>query len=162
MFDVTSRISYKTVLLRFKALTYARKKANLAPIPIVILGNKVDVDVRHRKVGARMITFPRKHNLQYFDISVKANCNMRELFLWMARKLLAEQEPMHAGPPSLALLAEKELAASYQQQHAQALEAASKQEHDADLVDALCNPRQSHGCCNCTTKRTSQCRDIIL
>ena len=54
-------------------------------IPIVLCGNKVEV--KDRKVKAKQITFHRKKNLQYFEISAKANYNFEKPFLWIARKL---------------------------------------------------------------------------
>ena len=60
-------------------------------IPIVLCGNKVDI--KERKVKAKTITFHRKKNLQYYDISAKSNYNFEKPFLWLARKLV--------GNPSL-------------------------------------------------------------
>ena len=60
-------------------------------VPIVLCGNKVDV--KERKVKAKTITFHRKKNLQYYDISAKSNYNFEKPFLWLARKLV--------GNPSL-------------------------------------------------------------
>ena len=36
---------------------------------------------------AKAITFHRKKNLQYYDISAKSNYNFEKPFLWLARKL---------------------------------------------------------------------------
>jgi GTP-binding nuclear protein Ran len=58
-------------------------------IPIVLCGNKVDV--KERKVKAKTITFHRKKNLQYYDISAKSNYNFEKPFLWLARKLVGNQ-----------------------------------------------------------------------
>jgi GTP-binding nuclear protein Ran len=58
-------------------------------IPIVLTGNKVDV--KERKVKAKSITFHRKKNLQYYDISAKSNYNFEKPFLWLARKLVGNQ-----------------------------------------------------------------------
>lgn len=55
-------------------------------VPIVLCGNKVDV--KERKVKAKTITFHRKKNLQYYDISAKSNYNFEKPFLWLARKLV--------------------------------------------------------------------------
>jgi GTPase SAR1 family protein len=55
-------------------------------IPIGLCGNKVDV--KERKVKAKTITFHRKKNLQYYDISAKSNYNFEKPFLWLARKLV--------------------------------------------------------------------------
>jgi GTP-binding nuclear protein Ran len=107
MFDVTSRITYKNVP------NWHRKSRNYSPltlpgdlvrvcegVPIVLCGNKVDV--KDRKVKAKAITFHRKKNLQYFDISAKSNYNFEKPFLWLARKL--------SGNPSLEFVASPALA----------------------------------------------------
>jgi GTP-binding nuclear protein Ran len=49
------------------------------------------VDVKERKVKAKTITFHRKKNLQYYDISAKSNYNFEKPFLWLARKLVGNQ-----------------------------------------------------------------------
>ena len=68
-------------------------------IPIVLVGNKVDV--KERKVKAKQITFHRKKNLQYYDISAKSNYNFEKPFLWLARKLCGGHPcPRHILPPA--------------------------------------------------------------
>ena len=57
-------------------------------IPIVLTGNKVEI--KDRKVKAKQITFHRKKNLQYYDISAKSNYNFEKPFLWLARKLCGD------------------------------------------------------------------------
>ena len=59
-------------------------------IPIVLCGNKVEV--KDRKVKAKQITFHRKKNLQYFEISAKNNYNFEKPFIWIARKLAGNNE----------------------------------------------------------------------
>lgn len=49
------------------------------------------MDVKERKVKAKAITFHRKKNLQYYDISAKSNYNFEKPFLWLARKLTGNQ-----------------------------------------------------------------------
>lgn len=44
--------------------------------------------MKERKVKAKAITFHRKKNLQYYDISAKSNYNFEKPFLWLARKLV--------------------------------------------------------------------------
>jgi GTP-binding nuclear protein Ran len=95
MFDVTSRITYKNVPNWHRDLT--RVCVN---IPIVLCGNKVDI--KERKVKAKSITFHRKKNLQYYDISAKSNYNFEKPFVWLARKL--------TGHPNLELVAAPALA----------------------------------------------------
>ena len=88
MFDVCNRITYKNVNTWYKALTRVCDK-----IPIVLVGNKVDVE--DRKVKAKQILFPRKHGIQY-DISAKSNYQFEKPFLWILRKLI--------GDPNLTLI----------------------------------------------------------
>jgi GTP-binding nuclear protein Ran len=56
----------------------------------VLCGNKVEV--KDRKVKAKQITFHRKKNLQYFEISAKNNYNFEKPFIWIARKLAGNNE----------------------------------------------------------------------
>ncbi|TPX76639.1 hypothetical protein CcCBS67573_g02098 [Chytriomyces confervae] len=95
MFDVTSRITYKNVPNWHRDLVRVCEN-----IPIVLTGNKVDI--KERKVKAKTITFHRKKNLQYYDISAKSNYNFEKPFLWLARKLI--------GNPSLDFVADPALA----------------------------------------------------
>ncbi|TMW58428.1 hypothetical protein Poli38472_009987 [Pythium oligandrum] len=81
MFDVTSRITYKNVPNWYSDLTRV-----CGDIPIALCGNKVDDS--DRKVNAKQITFHRKKNLPYFDISVKTDYQIEEPFVWFARKFL--------------------------------------------------------------------------
>ena len=69
-------------------------------IPIVLVGNKVDV--KERKVKAKQITFHRKKNLQYYDISAKSNYNFEKPFLWLARKLCGDNALHFVEAPALA------------------------------------------------------------
>ena len=64
MFDVTGRVTYKSVPHWHKDLVRVCEG-----IPIVLVGNKVDC--KDRKVRPKDITFHRKKNLQYYDISAK-------------------------------------------------------------------------------------------
>lgn len=69
-------------------------------IPIVLCGNKVEV--KDRKVKAKQITYHRKKNLQYYEISAKSNYNFEKPFLWIARKLAAEPDITFVEAPALA------------------------------------------------------------
>jgi len=93
MFDVTSRITYKNVPNWHRDLVRVCEN-----IPIVLVGNKVDV--KERKVKAKQITFHRKKNLQYYDISAKSNYNFEKPFLWLARKIVGSVSS-GAGDPNL-------------------------------------------------------------
>ena len=85
MFDVNSRPTYKNVPNWHRDL-----KRVCGNIPIVLVGNQVDV--KDRKVKAKQITFRRKKNLQYYDISASARYNIEKPFLWLARKLSGDKQ----------------------------------------------------------------------
>lgn len=95
MFDVTSRITYKNVPNWHRDLTRVCDN-----IPIVLCGNKVDI--KERKVKAKSITFHRKKNLQYYDISAKSNYNFEKPFVWLARKLTGHANLELVAAPALA------------------------------------------------------------
>ena len=59
------------------------------------------MDMKERKVKTKDITFHRKKNLQYFDISAKSNYNFEMPFLWIARKLCANAALTLVEAPAL-------------------------------------------------------------
>ena len=145
MFDVTSRITYKNVpnwhrtspsLLSFttRLISSGDLVRVCENIPIVLTGNKVDV--KERKVKAKSITFHRKKNLQYYDISAKSNYNFEKPFLWLARKLVGNQSLDFVAAPALAP-PEVQVDQAVLDQYRQEMEAASAlplpDEDDADL-----------------------------
>jgi len=93
MFDVTSRITYQRVPNWHRDLERVCNDPSGRRIPIVLVGNKVDV--KDRKVKPKAINYHRKKNLQYYDLSAKSNYNFEKPFLWLARQL--------AGDPNLVL-----------------------------------------------------------
>jgi len=87
MFDVTSRITYRSVPNWYRDITRVCEN-----IPIVLCGNKVEI--KDRKVKAKQINFHRKKNLQYFEISAKVNYNFEKPFVWLAKKLAGDNNLM--------------------------------------------------------------------
>lgn len=112
MFDVTSRITYRNIPNWYRDIVRVCEN-----IPIVLVGNKVDV--KDRQVKARLIQFHRKRNLQYYDISARSNYNFEKPFLWLARRLTNQASLIFTGEhakapeisidPSLVQQAEREL-----------------------------------------------------
>jgi len=96
MFDVTSRITYKSVQIWHRDLTRVCEN-----IPIVLCGNKVDV--KDRKVKPKHINFHRRSpNIQYYDISAKSNYNFEKPFLWITRKITGNQNVKFVAEPAMA------------------------------------------------------------
>eukprot|EP01121_Diplochlamys_sp_Union-15-3_P010154 TRINITY_DN2827_c0_g3_i1.p1 TRINITY_DN2827_c0_g3~~TRINITY_DN2827_c0_g3_i1.p1 ORF type:complete len:215 (-),score=49.45 TRINITY_DN2827_c0_g3_i1:79-723(-) len=94
MFDVTSRMTYKNVPNWHRDIIRVCEN-----IPLVICGNKIDV--KDRKVRAKQITFHRKKNLQYYDISAKSNYNFEKPFLYLAKKVTGDQNLEFKEAPAL-------------------------------------------------------------
>lgn len=129
MFDVTSRITYKNVPNWHRDLVRVCEN-----IPIVLCGNKVDV--KERKVKAKTITFHRKKNLQYYDISAKSNYNFEKPFLWLARKLVGNSGLEFVASPALAppeVQVDHNLMAANEAEMSQAAQMPLPDEDDADL-----------------------------
>ncbi|KAL0415314.1 UNVERIFIED_CONTAM: GTP-binding nuclear protein Ran2 [Sesamum latifolium] len=95
MFDVTARLTYKNVPTWHRDLCRVCEN-----IPIVLCGNKIDV--KNRQVKAKQITFHRKKNLQYYEISAKSNYNFEKPFLYLARKLAGAPDLYFVESPALA------------------------------------------------------------
>jgi GTP-binding nuclear protein Ran len=148
MFDVTSRITYKNVPNWHRKLIPANPTLESRPltlplgdlvrvcenIPIVLCGNKVDV--KERKVKAKTITFHRKKNLQYYDISAKSNYNFEKPFLWLARKLVGNPQLDFVAAPALAppeVQVNQQLMDQYEKEMNEAKEMPLPDEDDADL-----------------------------
>ncbi|EJD02457.1 ras-domain-containing protein [Fomitiporia mediterranea MF3/22] len=128
MFDVTSRITYKNVPNWYRDLERVCEN-----IPIVLCGNKVDV--KERKVKTAAVTFHRKKNLQYFEISAKSNYNFEKPFLWLARKVVGNNTLEFVAAPALEpaqVVIDQELMKKYEQELA-AAEAVPLPEEDDDL-----------------------------
>jgi len=125
MFDVTSRLTYKRVPNWFRDITRVCEN-----IPIVIVGNKVDI--KDRKVTPKQITFHRKKNLQYYDISAKSNYNFEKPFLYLARRLvdggLQFVEAPALQPPEVNL--DQNLMEDYQRQQTEAANAPIPEDDD--------------------------------
>ncbi|KAA0192739.1 GTP-binding nuclear protein [Fasciolopsis buskii] len=101
---------------------------------VVLCGNKVDI--QDRKVKAKSITFHRKKNLQYYDISAKSNYNFEKPFLWLARKLVGDPnlefvEMPAMQPPELTM--EANLAKQYEEEIQMAAEAPLPDENEDDF-----------------------------
>lgn len=128
MFDVTSRITYKNVPNWHKDLVRVCEN-----IPIVLCGNKVDI--KERKVKAKTITFHRKKNLQYYDISAKSNYNFEKPFVWLAQRLTGHSDLQLVASPALAP-PEVRVDASLMEEYKRDLDMAMQQplpEEDEDL-----------------------------
>lgn len=84
MFDVSAPNTYRNVQNWYQDLT------RVCPnIPIVLVGNKVDI--RDRKVTSKRVFFHKKHNMRYFEISARSNYHYELPFLSLARNLLGDQ-----------------------------------------------------------------------
>ncbi|KAI8112624.1 hypothetical protein M9434_003945 [Picochlorum sp. BPE23] len=131
MFDVTSRLTYKNVPTWHRDLCRVCEN-----IPIVLCGNKVDV--KNRQVKPKQVTFHRKKNLQYHEISAKSNYNYEKPFLYLARKLVGDPnlhfvEQVALAPPEVQIDVNQQ--AEYEKQLAEAAAMPLPDGDDDELVE---------------------------
>jgi len=131
MFDVTSRLTYKNVPTWHRDLCRVCEN-----IPIVLCGNKVDV--KNRQVKPKQVTFHRKKNLQYHEISAKSNYNYEKPFLYLARKLVGDPnlhfvEQVALAPPEVQI--DESQQAEYEKQLAEAAAMPLPDGDDDELVE---------------------------
>lgn len=96
-FDVTNRTSYKNIPIWHKDITRVCES-----IPIVLLGMKADVgqkptyesdakgDNAIRTVMPSQVTFHRKKNMQYYEVSAKTFLNIDKPFTYLLQKLTGD------------------------------------------------------------------------
>lgn len=82
MFDVTSKKSFKSVPFWYNEI----RKIN-DDIPIVLCGSKCDMI---RKVKFSRISFHKRRNMEYFDISSKSGLNLVNPFLYLAGCIISK------------------------------------------------------------------------
>eukprot|EP01013_Petalomonas_cantuscygni_P033353 TRINITY_DN60287_c0_g1_i1.p2 TRINITY_DN60287_c0_g1~~TRINITY_DN60287_c0_g1_i1.p2 ORF type:complete len:277 (+),score=54.68 TRINITY_DN60287_c0_g1_i1:113-832(+) len=104
-FDVTNRETYKHVTNWYRDVVRVCDK-----IPMCLVGNKVDIV--DRQVRPRQITFHRKKNIQYYDLSARANYNIERPWLYLMRRLSGSQDlnivaALAVTPPTASISAEK-------------------------------------------------------
>lgn len=86
------------------------------PLPLHLSLDKLSTNQKERKVKTGAVTFHRKKNLQYFEISAKSNYNFEKPFLWLARKLVGNPSLDFVAAPALAppeVAVDPELMAKY-------------------------------------------------
>ena len=121
LFDVNSGVTYKNTVNWHRDLT-----RTCDDLPIVLCGNKVES--KDRKVKAKHITLHRKKNLvQYYDMSAKANYNVEKPFLWLARKLLGDDQLQFVKAPAL-------------RPPEATIDEATKQQYEQEIVMAAAQP----------------------
>lgn len=84
-FDVTSKITYKNVPNWHKDILRVRPD-----IPVVLCANKIDI--KERKVKGKSITYPSKHKIGYFEISVLKRICLKKPLEYLMQQLTKEPE----------------------------------------------------------------------
>lgn len=98
MFDVSSRTTYNSVPNWYRDLTRVTDTPS-EHIPIVLVGNKVDI--KDRQVKSSKINFHRRKGIPYVDVSAKTNFNFEQPFLLLARHLTRKKDLKFVEKPAL-------------------------------------------------------------
>ncbi len=61
----------------------------------------MDLPKESRKLRNKAITFPKKKNIQYYELSIKANYNTHKPLLYLARKLCGADDLFFVSGPAL-------------------------------------------------------------
>eukprot|EP00768_Dysnectes_brevis_P002632 gnl/Dysnectes_brevis/194_a223_8703.p1 GENE.gnl/Dysnectes_brevis/194_a223_8703~~gnl/Dysnectes_brevis/194_a223_8703.p1 ORF type:complete len:219 (-),score=44.14 gnl/Dysnectes_brevis/194_a223_8703:34-690(-) len=93
-FDVTNRMSYRHVSIWYRDLHRI-----VDDIPMVLVGNKVDV--KERRLRSTMIDFHRQKNMPYYEVSAKSNYNFHLPFLHVSRCLARDQKLEFVQQPAV-------------------------------------------------------------
>lgn len=93
-FDVTSLTTYRSVNKWFSDLT----RVMSSNTPIVLVGNKIDV--KDRKVKAKQITFHRKKNMPFYEMSAKSNYNLEKPILFLLRNFFQDNNLQFIEEPA--------------------------------------------------------------
>lgn len=100
MFDVSNRITYRNLSNWYREVVRVCEN-----IPTCLVGNKVDV--QDRQVKAKNVTFHRRHNISFYEVSARASLNFEKPFRSLARILTGKSdltfEGEYAKPPELHL-----------------------------------------------------------
>lgn len=86
MFDATSRVTYKNIPKWYRDITRVAASA-----PVVLVATKVDV--QNRQVQPKQVTFHRKRDLQYYEISSKTMYNAMKPIEYLAAVLTGNPPP---------------------------------------------------------------------
>jgi hypothetical protein len=100
MYDESSRITSKNVLIWRRDLTRACESENIPPL--VVCGNRID-DINNRQINLKPRNFHQKENLPLLGTSAKSNINIKKPFLLLVRKLRGDKSLYFVGAPSLVL-----------------------------------------------------------
>ena len=87
MFDVTKPKTYKYAQRVFRELKTIAGIPN--KIPRLLVGNKCDANLQDRLITKSKITFPKKPNHAYFDLSLHTKDGIELPFLWIIQQLSA-------------------------------------------------------------------------
>eukprot|EP00535_Pseudo-nitzschia_heimii_P009691 CAMPEP_0197194770 /NCGR_PEP_ID=MMETSP1423-20130617/29845_1 /TAXON_ID=476441 /ORGANISM="Pseudo-nitzschia heimii, Strain UNC1101" /LENGTH=315 /DNA_ID=CAMNT_0042648249 /DNA_START=148 /DNA_END=1093 /DNA_ORIENTATION=- len=100
MFDVTNPKSYKNATKK-----WLREVDSIDPnLPKILLGNKADLEAE-RQIQREDITFHKKNNRSYFDLSVKDMTNIEIPFLCLLLKITGIQDLRFVQMPEAAVAA---------------------------------------------------------
>lgn len=95
-YDITKQSSYDALEEWFNAVQSNNGRKGSAPLPVVIVGSKVDL-LKDRAVKSKDVDFARTKGLPYMEISSKANYRVKDLLLGLCKALLGQGTQLTDG-----------------------------------------------------------------
>ncbi|KAE9975316.1 hypothetical protein BLS_002686 [Venturia inaequalis] len=85
-YDITSQASYDALETWYEALQEANNRKGSAPLPVIVVGTKVD-KTTSRAVKPKDLEFMKTKGLPYLEISSKGEYKLKELITGLVRSL---------------------------------------------------------------------------
>mgnify|MGYP002380269509 FL=1 len=93
VFDVTSRESCNELQNQILPEILSARGVTLSLSPVVLVGNKADLESERRVAPAEGKSFAEAHGWQYFDASAKMKMNVEKSFVTLAQAIRKDIQP---------------------------------------------------------------------
>lgn len=98
VYDVTSRVSFEEAGNIYKKIIKLKKEHGNKQVPIVIVGNKCDLEDQRQVTQQEGMKYAQKCNIPFYETSPKEDINNDECFYQLAREIRRIQSATSEPP----------------------------------------------------------------